>query len=207
VKKFLAGFLVSTIIISSIFVIVIVPQIINNPLKTVEQMITPDPVKITPDTTVLVKETQQLARLETASLELVQAFPATRDNQRFGGIFGEELVFVANGKAIAGVDFSHMEEKDFQVVDNQTIKINLPKAKVFNVMIDNNTSYVACRNKGLFATADPQLETEVRITAQNKFEEIVLKSDLLNEANKNAQNTVQGLAQKIGFTTVIFINK
>ena len=206
-KKFLAGFLVSTIIISSIFVVVVVPKIINNPLKTVEQIITPDPVKITPDTTVLVKEIQQLARLETASFELTQAFPATRDNHRFGGVFGEELVFIANGKAIAGVDFSHMEEKDFNVVDNHTIEINLPKAKVFNVMIDNNTSYVACRSKGLFATADPQLETEVRITAQNKFEEIVLKSDLLNEANKNAQNTVQGLAQKIGFTTVIFINK
>ena len=193
--------------ISTIIIVVIVPKLIDNPINKVEQIITPGSTKITPDKTVLIKEVQQLARLETASLELVQAFPATRDNQRFGGIFGEELVFVANGKAIAGVDCSQMEEKDFKIVDNHTIEINLPKAKVFNVIIDNNTSYVACRNKGLFATADPKLETEVRITAQNKFEEIVLKSDLLNEANKNAQNTVQGLAQKIGFTTVIFINK
>jgi hypothetical protein len=209
-KKFLAGFVVSTILISciAVFVVVpkIIPKIISDPIKTAEQIITPGPVEVAPDTTALVKEVQLLARLETASLDLIQVFPATRDNKRFGGIFGEELTFIANGKAIAGVDLNYVEEKDFQVVDNHTIKINLPKAKIFNVIIDNNTSYVACRSKGLLATADPQLETEVRITAQNKFEEIVLKSDLLNEANKNAQNIVRGLAQKIGFTTVVFTN-
>lgn len=206
-KKFLAGFMVSTIIISAIVVVVIVPKLIDNPINKVEQIVTPGPTEITPDKTVLVKEVQQLARLETASLDLIQAFPATRDNERFGGIFGEELIFIANGKAIAGVDLRNMEEEDFQIVDNQTIKINLPKAKVFNVIIDNNTSYIACRSKGFLATADPQLETEVRITAQNKFEEIVLKSDLLNEANKNTQNIIKGLAQKIGYTTVIFTSK
>lgn len=206
-KKFLAGFTVSTIIISAIVVVVIVPKLIDNPINKVEQIVTPGPTEITPDKTVLIKEVQQLARLETASLDLIQAFPATRDNERFGGIFGEELIFIANGKAIAGVDLRNMEEEDFQIVDNQTIKINLPKAKVFNVIIDNNTSYIACRSKGFLATADPQLETEVRITAQNKFEETVLKSDLLNEANKNTQNTIKGLAQKIGYTTIIFTSK
>lgn len=206
-KKFLAGFMVSTIIISAIVVVVIVPKLIDNPINKVEQIVTPGPTEITPDKTVLIKEVQQLARLETASLDLIQAFPATRDNERFGGIFGEELIFIANGKAIAGVDLRNMEEEDFQIVDNQTIKINLSKAKVFNVIIDNNTSYIACRSKGFLATADPQLETEVRITAQNKFEETVLKSDLLNEANKNAQNTIKGLAQKIGYTTIIFTSK
>jgi len=206
-KKFLAGFVVSTILISCFVVFWVVPTIINDPIsKTVKKITTPGPVEIVPDTTALVKEVQLLARLETASLDLIQVFPATRDNKRFGGIFGEELIFIANGKAIAGVDLNYVEEKDFQVVDNHTIKINLPKAKIFNVIIDNNTSYVACRSKGLLATADPQLETEVRITAQNKFEEIVLKSDLLNEANKNTQNIIRGLAQKIGFTTVVFTN-
>ena len=206
-KKFLAGFITSTIIISAIVVVVIVPMLIDNPINKVEQIITPEPVKVVPNKTVLIREVQQLARLETASLDLIQAFPATRDNERFGGIFGEELIFIANGKAIAGVDLSNMEENDFQVVDNQTIKINLHKAKIFNITIDNKTSYIACRSKGFLATADPQLETEVRITAQNKFEEIVLQSDLLNEANKNAQNIVKGLAQKIGYTTVIFTSK
>lgn len=206
-KKFLVGFVVSTILISCFVVFWVVPKIINNPIsKTVKQITTPGPVEVVPNTTALVKEVQLLARLETASIDLTQVFPATRDNKRFGGIFGEELTFIANGKVIAGVDLNYVEEKDFRVVDNYTIKITLPKAKIFNVIIDNNTSYVACRSKGFLATADPQFETKVRITAQNKFEEIVLKSDLLNEANKNAQNIIRGLAQKIGFTTVVFTN-
>jgi hypothetical protein len=206
-KKFLAGVLFAVIFYSTGFFIGIPKVINNNPIfKIIEKMIIPDPIEVVPNTTALIKEIQLLARLETASLDLIQVFPSTRDNKRFGGIFGEELTFIANGKAIAGVDLNYVEEKDFQAIDNYAIKINLPKAKIFNVIIDNNTSYIAYRSKGILATADPQLETKVRITAQNKFEEIVLKSDLLNEANKNAQNIVQGLAQKIGFTTVVFTN-
>lgn len=209
-KKFLAGAMVAVTIICVVYFMVI-PKTSNNPInkinKAIDQVTKPEPTEVKPDPVILVKEVQQLDRFETASLTMSRVFNATRDSKRLWGALGEQITFVANGEVIAGIDLSSIDENDFEVIDNTTIKINLPKAEIFSVIIDNNTSYIASRTKGFLANADPKLETEVRSYAQDEFKKTALNSDLLDRAYKNATNNIQSLAEKIGFTTVIFTDQ
>lgn len=166
-------------------------------------MITPDPVEIVPDTTVLVAEIQQLAKIETASFILKnKKFYSTRDNDRFWGILGENLELIASCKVTAGIDLSNITDDNFEILNNQTIKIKLPKAKIFDVII--TASSVPSRTKGILATVDKDMESNTKDYAQNYFLEQALNSDLLDQANQNAQNRIKNLAKKFKFTTVVF---
>jgi len=114
---------------------------------------------------------------------------------------------VANGKVVAGVDLSQMEPDDIQVVDPDTVMIHLPEAEIFTDLpiLDNDQSYVADRDTGLFASADPQLETQVRQAAEDALLEEAYATSLLDRANVNAQQFMLTFMQGVGFTEVIFM--
>lgn len=199
-KKFLAGVVVTITIICIVLVITNTkttePQ--NQPANQDSQQI-----EISPTET-LVEEFHKLAHLETASIKITQSFNATKDNKRLWGILGEELTFIAKGEVIAGIDLSAITDNDFEFLNNQIVKVKLPRPQIFNVIIDNKTSYISSRTKGILATVDKNMETDIRIYAQEYFEKTALDSGILFQATMNATDPIQKLIQKFGYTTVIF---
>lgn len=162
---------------------------------------------ILPNASTIVREINDLARLETASYEMEKVITADSGQEGLLEFFvGESMVFVANGKVFAGVDLSKMTEQDLVVVDPDTVMVRLPAAEIFSdiPVLDNNKSYVADRDTGLLTQADAELETRVRQAAEQAILEAAQGSDILDRANFNAQQYMGGFLEGLGFTEVIF---
>ena len=172
----------------------------------VQQLVIPATPVILPSSTTIVHQINDLARLETASVELEKIVTAERNNEYLWGAMGETMIFVANGKVVAGIDMAQMTPADVQVVDPTTVMVHIPEATLFDDLpaLDNENSYVADRDTGLLTRADPQLETEVRRLAESVLIEEALSSGVLERANFNAQEYMLTFMQGLGFETVIF---
>jgi len=172
----------------------------------VQDIMIPATPVILPSSTTIVNEINDLARLETASVELEKIVTAERNNEVLWGALGESMIFVANGKVVAGVDLSQMGPNDVQVVDPETVMVHLPQAELFDDLpvLDNDESYVADRDTGILARSDVELETEVRRTAEDILIEEALETGVLERANYNAQQYMLSFLQGLGFENVIF---
>lgn len=171
-----------------------------------QELVIPATAEVIPSSTTIVRQINDLARLETASMELEKNVVAERNNDMLWGAMGETLIFEAHGLAVAGVDFSNMTPADIQVVDPETVMIHLPEAALFDdlPLLDTQTSRVLDRDTGLFASVDPQLETLVRQEAEAALREEAMSTELLDRANYNAQQFMLTFMQGLGFESVIF---
>ena len=172
--------------------------------ELVRQLVVPATPVILPDPVLIVQEVRDLARLETASYSMEKIVRAERGQDALWGALGETLIFVAHGEVIAGVDLSKMQPEDIQVVDPVTVMVHVPEAEIFNVILDNERSYVADRDTGILTRADPQLETQVRQAAQQELEVAAEESEILELADENAENYMRGFLNNLGFENVIF---
>ena len=172
----------------------------------VRQLVVPATPVILPDPSTIVHQINDLARLETASFELEKIVTAESNQDVLWGALGETMLFVGYGKVIAGVDLADMSADSLHVVDPDTVMIVLPSAEIFDDLpvLDNDRSYVADRDTGLLASADPELETEVRRAAEDAILEAANESDILQVANTNAQTFMLNFLQGLGFENVIF---
>lgn len=176
----------------------------------VRQLLVPATPVILPDPATIVRQINDLARLETASYEMEKIVTAdSQDDGLLGALMGESMIFVGYGKIYAGVDFSRMTAADIVVVDPDTVLVHLPEAEIFAdiPVLDNDRSYVADRDTGLLTRADPELETRVRQAAEASIREAAMGSDILGRANTNAQTYMRNLLGGLGFTDIQFTSE
>lgn len=159
---------------------------------------------ILPNPVVVVQEINSLARLETTSYAFQDVLQIERNQDLLFGAFGETLLFVAYGEVIAGVDLSLMQPEDLQVVSPTTVIVHLPDAEIFVTDLDNERSYVANRDIGIFTNADPQLETLIRQEADARMLEAALEYGILDRANEEAEAFIRSFLMGLGFEEVIF---
>ncbi len=171
-----------------------------------QQLVVPATPVILPNAGIIVNQINDLARLETATVDLEKIITAERNTDTFWGTLGETLIFVANGTAVAGIDFAEMEEGDIQVMDPTTVMVHLPEARLFDDLpiLNNEDSYVADRDTGFLTRADPNLETEVRQVAEQTIREEALATGVVETANENAREFMRTFLEGLGFEYVIF---
>ena len=85
-------------------------EVIEPVRNLVRQLVLPVTPVIMPNPTTIIREIQDLQRLETASFEFEKVITAESKPDLLWGLLGESVVFVANGKVFAGVDFAKMAE-------------------------------------------------------------------------------------------------
>jgi hypothetical protein len=171
------------------------------------QILVPATPVILPNPATVVRQINDLSRLETASYEMEKIVTASSNQQGLMDLLlGESMVFVGYGKVYAGVDFSKMTGQDLVVVNPTTVMVHLPDAELFQdiPVLDNDRSYVADRDTGLLVKADPVLETQVRQAAEASIREAATASDILVRANTNAQTYMRNFLSGLGFSEVIF---
>ena len=179
---------------------------VSNLVRQLTLQVTP---VILPNPATIVREINDLARLETASFEFEKVITAETNQDVFWGTLGESMVFVAHGKVYAGVDFADMAVDDLQVYDPQTVYVYLPDVQIFEdiPILDNEKSFVADRDTGIFTRADPDLERQVRLAAEEAIEEAANESEILERANANAQEFMTNFLTGLGFENIIFTDK
>jgi hypothetical protein len=184
-------------------------EVVEPVSNLVRQLVLPVTPEIIPNPTTIIREIQDLQRLETASFEFEKVITAETRQDLLWGLLGESVVFVANGKVYAGVDFAKMAESDLQVYDPVTVYVHLPEAEIFEdiPVLDTQRSYVADRDTGLLTRADPELETQVRQEAEKAIREAADESEILARAENNARQYMIAFLSGLGFENIVFTDE
>lgn len=160
---------------------------------------------ILPNPVIVVEEINSLARLETTSYSFQDVLQIERSRDLLWGAFGESILFVAYGDVIAGVDLAQMEPEDLQVTGPTSVIVHLPEAEIFFANLDNDRSYVADRDIGLFTKGDAQLETQVRQEAEARMYEAAISNGILETAQGEAELFMRSFLEELGFDEVVFV--
>ncbi len=168
----------------------------------VQQFFNPTPT-VYPDSITVVRQIQTLARLETAQYTLEKVIRAEVGQGALGPLFGDQLLFVAHGEVIAGVDLSKLQPGDVIVApDTGRVTIILPAAEVFIVALNNDKSYVYDRQTGLLTKGDVNLETLARQAAEDEIRQGAIEDGILKLAQSNAANFVEKFLWTLRFREV-----
>jgi len=150
----------------------------------------------------VVRQIQQLQRLETVSYTLDKIISGERTNAYLPNFLaGDRLLLVVHGEVVGGINLTGLQPGDVQV-QGQKVSIHLPPAEIFSTRIDNAKSKVFSRDTGLLSSADPNLESEVREEAEHELEQAALQDGILKIAGDNARNTISGMLKGFGFREV-----
>jgi hypothetical protein len=154
----------------------------------------------------VVDKVQKLSRLETVEYSLDTVVEGDESNPVLpDALAGDRLLMIVHGQTIAGVDLSQLKPESVQITEGangRSIRLTLPPSMVFQTSIDNAKSRVYSRNTGIFVSADPNLETQVRQKAQAQLEQAALSDGILDAASKNARATVTAMLEGLGFSQV-----
>jgi hypothetical protein len=169
----------------------------------VNQILNPTPT-ILPNPITIVREVRTLARLETIQYSIEKVVTADRGGGTLDFLFGDELIFVAHGVVIAGVDLAKLEVDDLWW-EGDVLTVQLPEPEIFVATLDNDKSYVYDRQRGLFTRGDIHLETATRRVAEEAVEQAALEDDILNLAQVNAESYLYRLFHTLGIDNVVFV--
>jgi hypothetical protein len=150
----------------------------------------------------VVRQVQQLQRLETVDYTMDKIISGERDNPYLPKFLaGDRLLLVVHGDVIGGVDLGKVQPSDVSL-HGRTISLRIPLAEVFSTRIDNAKTRVYSRDTGLFSSPDPNLESEVREEAERQLLQAALHDGVLRTAEQNARNTLSSMLKGLGFDQV-----
>jgi hypothetical protein len=150
----------------------------------------------------VVDKIRQLSRLETVVYSLDKIVSGSRENPYIPDfLVGDKLLLVAHGEVIAGVDLSQIQPGDVSVHGDR-VTVRLPAAQVLTTRIDNGRTRIYSRATGLLVPADPNLESEVRLAAEQQIAQAALSDGVLDKARQNARASVSALLYGLGFHAV-----
>jgi hypothetical protein len=150
----------------------------------------------------VVRQIQQLQRLETVTYTMDKIISGERDNPYLPKFLaGDHLLLMVHGEVIGGVDLAKVQPSDV-VVHGQAITFHLPQAEIFSTIIANAKTRVYSRDTGLFTSPDPNLESEVREEAERQLQLAALQDGILKSADQNARSTLTSMLNGFGFARV-----
>ncbi len=154
----------------------------------------------------VVEKIQRLSRLETVVYSLDTVVESDESNPILpDALAGDRLLMIVHGQSIAGIDLNNLKPDSVEITeggDGRSIRLTLPPSQIFLTAINEAKSRVYARDTGLFVRADPNLETETRLKAQNDLQQAALSDGILDAATKNARATVTAMLEGLGFTHV-----
>jgi Protein of unknown function (DUF4230) len=150
----------------------------------------------------VVEKIRQLSRLETVVYSLDKIVGGERQTPYIPDILvGDKLLLVAHGEVTAGVDLGQLKASDVSV-KGDAVHLRLPGPQVLSTRIDNGKTQIYSRTTGFLVPADPNLESEVRLTAEREITQAALADGILDKARQNARTSVTALLYGLGFRTV-----
>jgi hypothetical protein len=150
----------------------------------------------------VVEKIRQLSRLETVDYSMDKIVSGERSNAYIPDfLIGDKLLLVAHGEVIAGVDLSQLKDGDVSL-KGDTVDVRLPKAEILSTRIDNGRTRIYSRTTGLLVEPDPDLESQVRLAAEQQIAQAALADGILDKAQANARTSVTALLSGLGLKTI-----
>jgi Protein of unknown function (DUF4230) len=142
-----------------------------------------------------------------ATVRWTESVPVTRET---GGdilerVFsGEKVIVIATGKVEAGVDLGDIE-KDDVAVDGDSVTIDLPEPEILSVSLDEGRTRVYDRDfSPLNVRPDDDLVEMARLRAVEKIEAAARENEILETAERSAEDSIRAFAATLGFDEVRF---
>ena len=158
--------------------------------------------QINVDQPTVVRQIQQLQRLETVSYTMDKIISGEHANAYLPKFLaGDRLLLVVHGEVVGGINLAGLQPGDV-LIQGQKVSIHLPAAEVFSTRVDNARTRVYSRDTGLFSSPDPNLESEVREEAERQLKQAALQDGILKIAADNARSTISGMLKGFGFHDV-----
>lgn len=158
--------------------------------------------QINVDQPTVVRQIQQLQRLETVSYTMDKIISGEHANAYLPKFLaGDRLLLVVHGEVVGGINLAGLQPGDV-LIQGQKVSIHLPAAEVFSTRIDNARTKVYSRDTGLFSSPDPNLESAVREEAERQLQQAALQDGILKTAADNARSTISGMLKGFGFHEV-----
>jgi hypothetical protein len=158
--------------------------------------------QINVDQPTVVRQIQQLQRLETVSYTMDKIISGEHANAYLPKFLaGDRLLLVVHGEVVGGINLAELQPGDV-LIQGQKVSIHLPAAEVFSTRIDNAKTKVYSRDTGLFSSPDPNLESEVREEAERQLQQAALQDGILKIAADNARSTITSILKGFGFHEV-----
>ncbi len=153
---------------------------------------------------VVVDELQELAELTTVEMVETTTIERGDDHGILNFALGDHIYLFAAARVGAGVDLAELTEDSFSV-DQETgvVSIEVPRAEIFYVYLDSDSTTVLDRDTGLLTKGDDQLESTTRAEAERILQAQALEAGILERAQQNAEEVLGGFFRSMGYTDVV----
>lgn len=165
-------------------------------------MIIPPLIKTQNDTTAVVQEIRALNKWETASFTIEKVIDQGNSGNMFQQfLFGDKILLIAHGEAVAGFDLSTLSPNDVHIQGN-SITVTLPKPQIIYTRLDNDKTRVYDRQQGLLTQPDKNLESNARVSAEKAIQAAACSDNILTVASDNARKEISTLLSAFKFSTI-----
>lgn len=154
------------------------------------------------DQSAVVMEIVSLNRLETASFNIEKIIEAgTAGSSLQNILFGDKILLIAHGQVIAGFDLSKLS-KDNVEVSGEILKLQLPAPEILVTKLDSGKTRVYDRKLGWLTKGDANLESDARLTAEQKIRQAACESGILDVAAENLRKQIVPMLQNLGYQEI-----
>jgi hypothetical protein len=157
------------------------------------------------DTPVVLLAVRGLARLESVAYHMERIIDLKQRQPRMFGLIeaDDEILLVAAGDVIAGVDLARMRDGDVTAVPaERRVQLRLPAPEILTVRIDNERTYVHTRKTDLLARRVEGIETRARRLAEESIRDAALSAGILERARQGTEHTLTVLLNSLGYQRV-----
>jgi hypothetical protein len=153
----------------------------------------------------VVRRIQQLSRLETVSYTIEQVIDVSQGqgNPVFDFLAGDNLLLIAHGTVIVGVDLSTLDISAVTISpDGKTISLRMPPAQVFSSALDSSKTRVYSRDRGVFAPDNKDLESQARLEAERQILQAACEDGVMSRATAEAEKSLRQFLGLLDYDTV-----
>ena len=190
-------------ILSLILTLVVILAVVLATLYLATQCILPGVCTSKPafNATTLLTKIQSLSSLTTTRYTYSTIITTETDMpDLLKVLYGQKQVMVAVGYITAGVDMKQATASDVQ--SGQSLTLSLPAPALQDCILDEGKTYIASLDKGIFAPASPTLDQDARRFAVQQLRQSAVNSEILTEAQKQAQTALTDFINLVGVPNV-----
>ncbi len=154
------------------------------------------------DAPAMVREIQGLSELVSVKYTVQKVVGLEEKKTPVGS---EKLLLIVQAEVLAGVDLSQLTPGSVKILPRDEIKLALPPAQIFHIVIDDKQTKVWDRQITWWTpwvSPDPDLERQARMAAIASVKQAALDMGILDQAKRNAETVIRNLLQTLGAKSV-----
>ena len=157
---------------------------------------------LTLDAPAVVREIQGLSELVSVKYTVQKVVGLEEKKTPVGS---EKLLLIVQAEVLAGVDLASVAPGSIQILPHDEIKVALPPARIFHIVIDDKETKVWDRQITWWTpwvSPNPDLERQARLAATASVRQAALDMGILDQARGNAELVIRNLLLTLGARSV-----